>query len=112
METALVYEYIIRTVFQCGRTAKFGADADVFRGLERKVSGKNVSEYEKGVAVGRVATNIFSALFEIREKRKDNQEFCEQIEECLGLLYEPTFEKVCQCIDKTQDVFAKHRLPL
>lgn len=32
---AMNYEYLIRAVFKCGRTRRFGADADIFRGLER-----------------------------------------------------------------------------
>lgn len=28
---AMDYEYLIRAVFKCGRTRRFGADADIFR---------------------------------------------------------------------------------
>jgi len=32
---ALFYEYLIRRVFNCGRTSKNGANADIFRKMER-----------------------------------------------------------------------------
>ena len=37
-EMALEYEYLIRAAFNCGRCGVAGANADIYRGLEREAS--------------------------------------------------------------------------
>ena len=52
---AMYYEYLIRAVFKCGRTRRFGADADIFHGLERASvplpGQKSVDKYKLGFKI-------------------------------------------------------------
>ena len=34
---AMDYEYLIRAVFKCGRTRRFGADADIFSWIRKSI---------------------------------------------------------------------------
>lgn len=109
MEIALSYEHLIRAVFKCGRTWRFGADADIYRSLERAsapyLGQKDVDQYKLGVKVGEVTAYLQTALYEIKEKNKDNEEFCSKIDKCLEYLYEPTLEKLDRCIEKCWETF-------
>lgn len=109
METALSYEYLIRAVYQCGRACKPGTDADIYRSLERASvpypGQKDVDQYKLGVRVGEVMAYLQTALCEIKEKNKDNEEFCLRIDKCLEYLYEPTLEKFDKCIEESWEAF-------
>ena len=105
---ALHYEYLIRAVFKCGRYGVAGADADIYRRLERVSWGETsggVDQFVLGVSVGEVAAHIDNALEHIKGKHLHNQGFIEKIDECLCLLCSPTKEKIDECIDKVWDTF-------
>ncbi|KDU79690.1 hypothetical protein HMPREF1121_00429 [Porphyromonas sp. KLE 1280] len=105
---ALYYESLIRAVFKCDRFGVAGADADIYRRLERVSWGEpseSVDQFELGVSVGEVAAHIDNALEYIKGKHLHNQEFIEKIEECICLLCNPTKEKIDECIDKAWEAF-------
>lgn len=72
---AMDYEYLIRAVFKCGRTRRFGADADIFRGLERASvpfpGQKSIDQYKLGFKIGEVTAYLYTALYEVQEQYKD-----------------------------------------
>lgn len=109
MEIASSYEYLIRAVYQCGRACKSGANADIYRSLERASvpypGQKDVDQYKLGVKVGEVMVYLQMALYEIKEKNRDNKEFCLRIDKCLEYLYEPTLEKLDKCIEDSWKAF-------
>lgn len=105
---ALSYEYLIRAAFNCERTSRHGADADIYRGLEHRIEpigGKPVNQYELGVRVGEITNNLYEALCEVIDKHSDNSDFVSKIQKCKDYLYEPTFEKINSCIKETWDAF-------
>ena len=112
METmkAMDYEYLIRAVFKCGRTRRFGADADIFRVLERASvpypGQESVDQYKLGFKIGEVAAYLHTALYEVQEQYKDNKEFTSKIDKCLEyLLYEPSLEDIDKCIEEAWVAF-------
>ena len=112
---ALYYEYLISAVFKCGRYGVAGADADIYRRLERVSWGEpsgSVDQFKLGVSVGEVAAYIDNALEHIKGKHLHNQEFIEKIEECICLLCDPTKEKIDECIDKAWEAFRSIGLTL
>ncbi len=105
---ALHYEYLIRAAFKCGRYGVAGADADIYRRLERvswREPSGGVDPFKLGVRVGGVAAHIENALESVKKKYRHNEEFIEKIEECICLLCDPTKEKIDECIDKTWEAF-------
>ncbi len=105
---ALSYEYLIRAVFKCGRTMRYGADADLYRGLERAttpVLNRSVDQYQLGLKVGEISTYLFEALKEVIAQNEENKDFVKKIEKCKDYLYEPTFEKIEMCIEETLSAF-------
>ena len=112
---ALHYEYLIRAVFKCGRYGVAGADADIYRRLERAAWGEPsgvVDPFKLGVRVGEVAAYIENALESVKEKYPHNEGFTEKIEECICLLCDPTKEKIDECIDKAWEAFRSIGLTL
>lgn len=111
---AMNYEYLIRAVFKCGRTRRFGADADIFRGLERASvpfpGQKSVDQYKLGFKIGEVAAYLHTALYEVQEQYKDNKEFTSKIDKCLECLCEPSLENIDKCIEETWVVFKEFGL--
>ncbi len=106
---AMNYEYLIRAVFKCGRTRRFGADADIFRGLENASvpfpSQESVDQYKLGFKIGEVAAYLHTALYEVQEQYKDNKEFTSKIDKCLEYLYEPSLEDIDKCIEEAWVAF-------
>lgn len=103
------YEYLIRAVFKCGRMNRFGANADIFRSLERifisSLDEKNVDQYLLGVKTGEVAAYLNNALCEVIEQHRDNDDFVSKIEKCKEYLYSPSFKSIYKCIEETWIVF-------
>lgn len=108
---AMNYELIIRTVFKCERTKRFGADADIFRGLERASrpfpGQKSVDQYKLGVKVGEIAVYLRSALYEVQAQNHEKEEFILKINQCLEYLYEPSLENIDKCIEETMAAFTE-----
>ena len=111
---AMNYENLIRAVFKCGRTRRFGADADIFRGLERAsvpfLGQKSVDQYKLGLKIGEVAAYLHTALYEVREKYTDKEEFTSKIDKCLEYLYEPSLEDIDKCIEEARVAFKEFGL--
>lgn len=109
MET-MNYEYLIRAVFKCGRTRRFGADADIFRGLERASvpfpDQESVDQYKLGFKIGEVAAYLHTALYEVQEQYcLIYKEFTSRIDKCLEYLYEPSLEDIDKCIEEAWVAF-------
>lgn len=106
---AMKYENLIKAVFRCGRTRRFGADADIFRGLERASvpfpGQESVDQYKLGFKVGEVAAYLHTALYEAQEQYKDNIEFTSKIDKCLEYLCEPSLEDLDKCIEEARVAF-------
>lgn len=99
----MIYESIIRSVFNCSRGQRFGADADVFRGLERLSIEKDKKPYEYGRITGAVIAYLGTALCEIQEKHKDNEAFCSKIDHCLEYLRQPSIDNIDKCLEAAAD---------
>lgn len=106
---AMDYEYLIRAVFKCGRTRRFGADADIFCGLESASVSfpgqKSVDHYNLGFKVGEVTAYLHTALYEVQEQYEDNKEFTSKIDKCLEYLYKPSLEDIYKCIEEAWVAF-------
>ena len=106
---AMNYENLIRAVFKCGRTRRFGADADIFRGLEiasEPFPGqKSVDQYKLGLKIGEVVAYLHTAWYEVQEKYKDKEEFTSKIDKCLEYLYEPSLKNIDKCIEEAWVAF-------
>lgn len=64
-EMALEYESLIRAAFNCGRYGVAGANADIYRGLEREAhlaGSEEGGRFELGLIMGRVVAYIENAL--------------------------------------------------
>ena len=106
------YEALIRAAHRKGdkvvsRYGVAGADADIYRRLERVAWEEPSDSFKLGVRVGEVATYIENALESVMEKYRHNhnEEFIEKIKECLSLLDTPSKEKIDECIDKAWEAF-------
>ena len=101
----MLYESVIRSVFQCGRGQRFGADADIFRGLERFSISRAEKPYEYGLHMGKVMAHLETALYEIQEQHKNNEAFCSKIDHCLKYFSEPSMEKIDKCLEDVVAAF-------
>ena len=106
---AMDYEYLIRAVFKCGRTRRFGADADICRGLERASvpfpGQKSIDQYKLGFKIGEVTAYLYTALYEVQEQYKENKEFTSKIDKCLEYLCKPSIENIDKCIEEAWGAF-------
>ena len=106
---AIYYEYLIRAVFRCGRTKRFGADADIFRGLEMasiSISNqKHIDQYKLGFKTGEVVAYLSTALYEVQEYHKNDNEFTSKIDKCIELLQNPSLEDINKCIKEALVAF-------
>ena len=108
---AMRYEYLIRRAFNCGRFGVSGANADVFRGLERDFvhfrDNKGINSPEERMqkyafSCGEVATYIKFAV-EKFAKKFDNElteEQKQEVEDIVSLLYDATINEIEQAIDR------------
>ncbi len=103
------YEEIIKRAFRCGRTREFGADADIYRGLERasrpRPGQESVDQHELQVKVREVAGYLHSALSEIKIQNQEKEEFVTKINLCLEYLDNPSLENIDKCIEETVVAF-------
>lgn len=108
-EMALEYESLIKAAFNCGRYGVAGANADIYRGLEREAlladSGQG-NPLELGLIMGRVVAYIENALKTVKKEHSANREFTAKIDECLSLIEQgPTMEKIDDCVGRARDAF-------
>ena len=99
----MIYESIIREIFKCGRGQRFGADADIFRGLESFSLKKDPDLYKYGIITGAVIAYLGTALCEIQEKHKNNEVFCSKIDHCLEYLRQPSMGNIDKCLKEAAD---------
>jgi hypothetical protein len=128
---AMDYEYLVRRAFQCGRSYEKGADADIYRKLERsyghflreseaertgkpKTWNKSVSELETEyksdlrVVAGYVDAAIAKALQNYSGLFSADQQ--EVLKESRKRLTRPTPEDVEDVIEKAQDIMVEAKI--
>ena len=128
---ALHYEYLIRRAHQCGRYGVKGANADVFRGLERaevlyrtekenqekgksKQWNKTLEElaFDYGKKSGEVSAYINTAIKKVlndyENKLTDEQK--EELENCEIELIDSNISKIENVIEKAQEIMIKIEL--
>ena len=112
-ESALNYEYLIRRAFQCGRYGVPGANADVFRALERSFvfnrDNSDISLSEKllfnyAFGCGEVATYIITAIEKFAKDFEENltAEQNEEVEDLISLLNNSRIEQIELAIERAQ----------
>jgi hypothetical protein len=123
MVDALHYEYLMRLALQCGRSYGKGADADIYRRLERSSSlfkqatdakaagqsstwGKPISELEQEYKsrLYEVSNNVDRAIAIVLREHSFTEEQRQALEEYRKKLAQPTFGALDEVIDKAQDI--------
>jgi hypothetical protein len=118
-ECALNYEYLIRRAFQCGKYGVPGANADVFRILERNFvlnrDNNNVKQSEEllfdyAFNCGKVATYIKTAIEKFAKDFEENltAEQNEEIEDLISLLNNSRIEQIEEAIERAQTLMIAH----
>jgi hypothetical protein len=118
-ESALNYEYLIRRAFQCGRYGVPGANADVFRALERSFvlnrDNNDVNQSEEllfnyAFDCGEVATYMITAIEKFANDFEANltPEQNEEIEDLISLLNNSRIEQIEQAIERAQALMITH----
>lgn len=118
--SALNYEYLIRRAFQCGRYGVPGANADVFRALERSFvlnrDNNNVNQkseellFDYAFACGEVATYIITAIEKFAKDFEENltTEQNEEVEDLISLLNNSRIEQIELAIERAQALMIAH----
>ncbi len=110
MELAIMYEYLIRSAYNCGRYGVQGADADIYRLLETRVasSSNNAGEpqltFETGLVMGEVISWLKEALTILIRKNEKRESIKSALENCLDLLYTPSMENIDKCVYQASEV--------
>ena len=125
------YEFLIRRAHNCGRYGVKGANADIYRELERDSSlhdtalkeiennlprtwGENVKDISNRCRRNseNVADYIFFAIKKVQSNLNSSltDEDQEVLEQCKAELNRPTFEKINAVIEKAEKVMIKHGL--
>lgn len=118
-ESALNYEYLIRRAFQCARYGVPGANADVFRALERSFvlnrDNNNVNQSEEllfdyAFNCGEVATYIITAIEKFAKDFEENltTEQSEEVEDIISLLNNSRIEQIEGAIERAQALMIAH----
>jgi predicted nucleotide-binding protein len=109
--TDLYYEYLIRAVFKCGRSGRFGADADIYRALksvsDASTRQNQANQFELGLLMGEVTAYLRIALYEVMMQQRENEEFTTDIDKCLAYLRKPSMANIDKCIQETWKAFDK-----
>lgn len=125
------YEYLIRRAHNCGRYGVEGANADIFRTLERECSlhatalneiennlprtwGEDVKVLESNSrnSTAEVAYHIVNAIWKAQDRLDSRLTDEEQrvFEDCKIELNTPTLEKINEVIKKAEEIMMKHGL--
>lgn len=118
-ESALNYEYLIRRAFQCGRYEVPGANADVFRALERSfVLNRDNNDYRQNEELlfnyafgcGEVATYIVTAIEKFTKdfEKSLTAEQNEEVEDLISLLNNSRIEQIEEAIERAQELMIAH----
>lgn len=103
------YEYVIRRVFKCGRYGVSGANADIFRSLERSyVINRDNSNLDKSedflfryaFSCGEVSTYLKTAIEKFAKdyEEKFSGEENEEVENLISLLNNARMEQIDEVI--------------
>lgn len=126
---ALAYEHLIRAAFQCDRTSNNGADADIYRRLERaerlyqleKENEKNgrprlreqsIEELagRYAYACGEVSGFVSTAIRKILKERSLTEEQSKILEQCKTDLLNADIQVIDNVIDRALTITASIRL--
>lgn len=106
----MYYELIIRRANgHGGRYCVAGADADIFRSMERDWSrdldGKYISsDFERGLSLGIVAAFLSDSIERLIKSGNYSEEAVKELQECYNLLINPTLKAVDNSIDRVSEV--------
>lgn len=119
------YEYLIRRAYNCGRHGVAGANADVYRGLERnharytqamheiendlpRTWGQDITEmnYNLGVSSGEVSAYISSAIKKVEADHADNlsEEQIAELDNCKAELNSPNMDVIEDILERAETV--------
>lgn len=120
---AMSYEILMRKAYNCGRNFSKGADADIYRRLERAVLFKDSGRYNTTTtdlendyikAFEDVAYNIVKAinrmLFNRSLNLSDNQR--EELKKCKISLDTRAMESMVKVIEKVNEIMMDIKLPM
>lgn len=113
------YEYLIRRAYQCGRYGVPGADADVYRALERRyIQNRDntipaqTSEllHKYAFACGEVATYMKMAIENFSEgyQQRFTDEQKEEIEDIETLLYYGIMESIEEALERAEALMLEY----
>ena len=110
MEKAMFYELIVRRANGLGgRYCVAGADADIFRAMERDW-GKNFdgkyfsSELQRGLSLGIVTAFLSDSIKRLAKSGEYSEESTKELESCYNALLHPTVDIVDKTIDRVVEV--------
>lgn len=130
-DNSISYELFIRGAHQCGRFGTAGANADIFKELQRSyqiyTSEKKAIKEKKEriwatseekmlieymIKVGEVSAYIKTALFNIKKKYKTNltDKQYNELENLESLLISPDIDKINTVIDKAGNLMVEINL--
>lgn len=118
---AMEYECLLRMVYQCGRNASMGADADIYRKMEREhhnlttkslYATQEIREYEFSKSLASVKINVRDAILSSIKKIGDREDI-EKLESFATELRSVRFNskgRIDEIINNATDIFMKHGL--
>ena len=110
MDKALLYELIVRRAnSNGGRYCVAGADADIFRTMERDWSrtfdGKFIgSDFERGFSLGIVIAFLRDSIKRLIKSGNYSEDVSEELEACYNALLYPSVDVVDKTIDRVVEV--------
>lgn len=128
---AMSYEYLIRRAHNCGRHGVEGANADIYRAMERDIDlhitalneiennlprswGEDIKilESQSRNSAAEVAYHIVNAIWKAKSRLNFSLTDEEQrvFDDCKAEMYTPTIEKILDVIKKAEDIMVKHGL--
>lgn len=110
MERALIYELIVRRANgNGGRNCTAGADADIFRTMDRdwskRFDGNYVSsEYERGLSLGIVTAYLKDSVERLIKSGEYTEGAVKELESCSDALLHPTIDVIDATVNKIANV--------
>ncbi len=110
MEKAMYYELIIRRANgNGGRYCVAGADADIFRAMERDWSLNfdkkyNSSDFKRGVSLGIVVAFLSDSIDRLIKSDDYSEDKVKELQSCHDALLYPSLEVVDEVIDRVTAV--------
>ena len=98
----MIYEYIIRQSYGCARYGTSGADASIFRKLERFAHDKE--SYDYSCAICAVRSYLNDAVRNLQDKHYPDQEQKAALEDCLIRLRSFDYSEICKAMDDVSNI--------